>query len=134
MGYDMYTPSGTYHRLNIWGMGECRDAMVKLGMLDLTALPPEFPEWKEGFTSEEEDRYNEEMNDALGRVPTPTIGIAAYKLCSNDGWHVDPDEIDEALRHYDSTSEEDREFVPSYFGEWIAFLRLASKDGGFSVY
>lgn len=51
MGYDMYSNDGEerYFRYNIWGMGEARNALDALGMLDI-AFRPTWPEAKDfGF-------------------------------------------------------------------------------------
>lgn len=141
MGYDMYSvgETQTYHRLNIFGMAAMRTAMWKLGMLNENAQPPDFPDWREGMTPDEEEAYSEACNEVRDFVPTPITGIPTYKLCSNDGWCVNSEEIEEALRHYESVSETQVTMsVPSdivdVFRDWIAFLRLARKEGGFTVY
>lgn len=51
MGYDMYSNDSEerYFHCNIWGMGEARDALAALGMLD-ASFRPEWPEAKDfGF-------------------------------------------------------------------------------------
>lgn len=62
-----------YFRLNVWMMMVARDLMWRRGMLDLEASPPD---------------------ESRGKIPS-------YKLSSNDGWHVTPEEIEGSLKAYE---------------------------------
>jgi hypothetical protein len=136
VGYDMYieerkslTKGKEYFRLNISGMSLFRGIMNRLGMVDWGAEA-----------------------SALGTdVNFSDKGISGYKLCSNDGWLVTPEELHNALSVYQSRAAdraevmhqtfqlefytpEDSKWLSGYWRQWIAFLKRAEKHGGFRVY
>jgi DnaJ-domain-containing protein 1 len=67
--------------------------------------------------------------------PDDVLGICGWKLCSNDGWLVTPDECSEVAALY----EEQGYLVgdgtePSYWSDWMFFIKEAAYHGGFLVY
>jgi hypothetical protein len=152
MGYDMYieerktlTKDKEYFRLNISGMPLFRHVMKRLDMLDWDVVAGPWPA----------DTLNDtEYADEAALVTDAnhsTKGISAYKLCSNDGWLVTPEELHNALEAYQSHADsraavvrqvlylefdnpEDRKWMSNYWRQWIAFLKRAEKHGGFRVY
>lgn len=71
-------------------------------------------------------------------------GIPVHKLCSNDSWHVlpeeafyaasvlkavEPEQLDKALAEAGIVGDDWRE----YWGEWVQWLADASEHGGFEV-
>jgi hypothetical protein len=109
----------TYYRLNIWGMGRCRDIMWDRGdMIHVLGDHPPFPEpasygldeWPESM--QYDDEYNEigpwpedspegkftaASNAVLSYSPPGVRGIPSWKLGSNDGWLVTEDDCKGAL-------------------------------------
>lgn len=161
-----------YFRLNIWGMGKCREVMDRYGMLaDERPIEAEFPldspePYEEHFDFEgepitDEARAYEATREQVLRARSPEPGIGWWKLCSNDGWVVTPEECREALArapecakvHGPSPSElpgferavanllglpdhattEPVEEI-AWWPEWLAFLRQAVQYGGFRVW
>ena len=95
MGYDMTNSSKdeskNYFRSNIWGMGQLRAAMKMAGVLDFEAEAPKNPAYNED-RNEEEDEDNFVSSMILDyRSENPAL-VPIQKFCSNDGWHVTPDE------------------------------------------
>lgn len=140
----------SYFRLSIWGMGAAREAMWKLGMLDGEFGNGEFPDPDEfGVTSEmwetdDDDepaapepirRYREARDKVLGAMAEPVVGIPIFKLGSNDGWIVTPDELRVALAKYDAATLDDLAHIPDgdWWPKWIEYLRYAMARGGFRV-
>lgn len=128
MGYDMYQGrdgNGQYFRLNIWGMGEYREVMERHGMVDWSVDPPPDPEdW-----DDDEQRLRWQTD-----VPAKTFGIAGYKLCSNDGWLVTPEECRSALAAWESSENKVNETLDDYWFSWLRFIEGAIEAGGFRVY
>lgn len=63
-------------------------------------------------------------------------GIGVWKLCSNDGWHVTPDEITSALARLEEaevTFDEEFDGAGAYWDRWVAWLTLAAEHEGFEV-
>src|SRR5690606_1339925 len=74
--------------------------------------------------------------------------LAMYKLSSNDGWLVTPEECAAAVDAYVGASEEDKQHVfnafadehhtatelREWFEEWVDFLRRAARSRGFRVW
>ncbi|MER5352544.1 hypothetical protein ABT093_19705 [Kitasatospora sp. NPDC002551] len=146
---------GHYFRLNIWGMGSCRKAMAKLGMLteqDHPAWPdpvdfglPKDDPWGDGENeaeggdalAEARERFEQAQKGVVEAEPQPVTGIPLYKLCSNDGWLVTPAEIKAALTSWEAADESDRRTAVGehdWFPEWIDWLGKAKERGGFRVY
>jgi hypothetical protein len=134
-----------YFRLNIFGMGDFRNVMFDMGMLN-TDPAPAWPDTPEGVDwdkyHEDESSYPEyrAAHDAVIGFIGPSPGISAHKFGSNDGWHVQPIEIKEALAAYQNYcdgggplpfGDPDRD---AYFDEWIEFLRHTQEHGGFKVW
>jgi len=84
----------TYFRLNIWGMGKCREIMWDRGML----AEPSTHEWPE-YPGNEHFNDNDEPITDEGRAYTKTVADVqadenryglpgVHKFGSNDGWLV----------------------------------------------
>jgi hypothetical protein len=99
----------SYYRLNIWGMGRCREAMQHYNMLafgepeyDYSDLP-NFPEPEEEHWDDDMEPLTHEareyrmMQHRILSAGSPDPGIPIWKLCSNDGWLVTPQECLQAL-------------------------------------
>jgi hypothetical protein len=172
MGYDMYWKEPAtederreadrdeleYFRMNIWMMGEARQAMFERSMLNVHPPYPPFPGCGE-FGLEERPAFWDEDGEPI-KYPLDTAegmyqracecvhsgdsggSIPVYKLMSNDGWRITPEEIERSLAEYtaapppcitlrfeDSTTSE-----LEWWGEWIDWLRGAAHHGGFEVY
>lgn len=115
-----------YFRLNIMGMQMARDLMFERGMI----------------LAEDED--------------SPYEVIPVHKLCSNDGWHVTPNEIIGSFTNLYAGGHSNDElppwFEPNTYGikvgygpegppevvewwpKWLDWLWRASQHGGFRVY
>jgi hypothetical protein len=146
---DLTAEEHSYFRLNVWGMSAAREAMWKLGMLDDAFEYGEFPDAEDfGVTSEMYDfddddpatpepmrRYREAQNKVLGAMATPVVGIPVFKLGSNDGWIVTPEELRVALAEYDAATLDDLAHIPDgdWWPKWIEYLRYAQERGGFRV-
>lgn len=145
---------GTYFRLNIRAMGRYCQIMDRLGMLnDSTHSPfpnPQdygFDDWDAIEDADPDDpnrvNYDEAHAKAVGSY-VEGEGIAAYKFGSNDGWHVQPEEIISALKTYDEFCHHNatlRDSGPfkttdenAYWQKWTRFLRRSADLGnGFKV-
>jgi hypothetical protein len=144
MGYDMYlaepiapkapvvedAPDENYFRLNIWGMSRFGGVMAALGMIDENArMRVDFPQVDDPAVLER----------CLAQRETTPAGLPAYKLSSNDGWLVLPEEIRPALDLYRALTEPEKRVAAAgveldYWREWIAFLDRAAAHGGFRVW
>lgn len=135
-----------YFRLNIGGMARYADAMHELGMahestsgLDWSESP-EFPEDYDDnqASAQAYDQAMDKFTGAHGSPADPTIPL--HKFSTNDGWFVTPEEIRAALDEYDTRcseelSETTRNLIETdYWGEFIAWLRLAAQHDGFRVH
>jgi hypothetical protein len=144
MGFDMYlekritpatqtvedAPDENYFRLNIFGMARFGGAMTALGMIDENAKPRvDFP-------------HNDDptaLERCLAQREATPAGLPAYKLSSNDGWLVLPEEIRPALELYRALREPETRVAAAgveldYWRDWIAFLDRAATHGGFRVW
>jgi hypothetical protein len=79
------------------------------------------------------------LSGFLARGDTTPAGLPAYKLSSNDGWLVLPEEIRPALDLYRALTEPEKRVAAAgveldYWREWIAFLDRAAAHGGFRVW
>lgn len=160
----------SYFRLNIGGMGVYREAMTTLGMVFWDYSMPTWPEAPEQLDDREYDEvygledallsgessfapvkphvlaYAEQRVAHLAWRPADQHGIPGHKLGSNDGWHVTPQDITEALEAYRrhdgdrvrsllkraGVAGEDGDI--SYWLEWIGFLEYAREHGGFRTH
>lgn len=134
-----------YFRLSNGGMGRYADAMAELGMahestsgLDWSEAP-EYPE--DDDNDEKMAAYTEAMDKYLGGHGTPADKptIPLHKFSSNDGWFVTPEEIRAALAAWDAhdldglDQDTHATIETDYWGEFIAWLRLAAEHDGFRV-
>lgn len=150
---EMYSLPSEYYRLNIFGMGRCRDIMLEREMIYLSHCPdfPDLPHpQREDFDSEEKyeaacsewDEKYEELCDPVRELhPEGGDGIPSHKLGSNDGWHVTEEECAAAVAAARASElpaptviENGLEVAVSWWPEWVDFLDRASKRGGFRVY
>jgi hypothetical protein len=78
--------------------------------------------------------------DLVARSPEP--GIAGWKLCSNDNWHVTAQECAEAVSAYDRALSAGQDSAPlptlapgqdRAWDRWIEFLRIAAAFDGLRV-
>lgn len=139
----------SYFRLNIWGMGLCREIMADHGMLafeqppdaDFSSVPSMPQPEEEHFDDEMEPLTDEaraflEATEAVRAATSPEPGIPVWKLGSNDAWLVTPEEIHAALGKAPEsvTALEDGEQVTvAWWPKWLRFLREAAGHGGFRV-
>lgn len=160
MGYDMHTVAedhnwddDSYFRANIWGMQMLRGAMKAANVLDTDYDDPEWPEVKqeEGESEEMWDARREEMCAPIRAFRSEKKGLVPIgKFCSNDGWHIVPEECliiadaldklltsDQEIFYRDSweertisLSEHDKQFVK----EFANYCRRASSKKGFRVW
>jgi hypothetical protein len=152
-----------YFRLNGRGMSEAVDAMNAIGMVNLS-WPP-YPE-AAAFDLPEAPPFWSEAGEPIAYPPDTPEGrfqraavdvlesdsgglIPSYKLGSNDGWRVTPEEIERALAALDVYAAKHPEAEDptlhiaaddgtilelDWWGEWIAYLRGAVDHGGIRVY
>lgn len=135
-----------YFRLNIGGMSSYADAMLDLGMAHESRSgiywsdSPDYPEDEDNETALA--AYREAMDKLTGAhgEPADDPTIPLHKFSSNDGWYVTAEEIRAALDAYESRCSEDLsdatvELIETdYWGEFIAWLRLAAEHDGFRVH
>lgn len=141
--YQLKNPD--YFRLNVWGMSRYAAAMLDLGMAHESRSgiywsdSPDYPEDEDNETALA--AYREAMDKLTGAhgEPADDPTIPLHKFSSNDGWYVTPEEIRAALDAYDSRCSEDLSeatldlIETDYWGDWIAWLRLAAEHDGFRV-
>jgi len=138
----------SYFRLNVWAMGMARELMHKIGMLDLDrpAETTEFPDpasfgvtsemWNDWDgevdenTPEQLRNYNAAVEALVSFQRETPAGIPLHKLRTNDDWLVTPAEIASALAALGDTAVPD---APSWWGQWIDWLRYAQEHDGFRV-
>ena len=149
---EKYELPSDYYRLNIFGMGWCRDFMEERGMV-YEARGLDFPEfeWPECEDFKDEDGYDiasEKAEEEYDKLVAPILehhpeggdGIPSFKLGSNDGWHVTEAECAAAVAAARAdgitpTVLEDGEHVPVQWWEsWVGYLERASQRGGFRVH
>jgi hypothetical protein len=96
--------------LNMMGMGLCRAGMRRTAMTYL-ATPQSFP------------------------TVAGMSGIPEFKLGSNDSWHVNAQEINQALGRYEAASAALRCELEAdqVWQRWLAWLRETADHGGFIV-
>jgi len=143
----------SYFRLNIWGMDICRRVMAEHGMTtnrmpeeaSFSRVPELVGEWEDHFDDEDDPItefgrvHRQRQEEALSAVSTEP-GIGVWKLCSNDGWHVTPDEINAALLNAPESAMAFSEQLGKnveigWWPDWLRFLReAATEGGGFRVY
>lgn len=150
---EMYSLPSEYYRLNIWGMGRCRDLMLEREMIYLTQGPDfpdlpypkredfDSPEKYEAAFSEWEEKYEELSEPVKALHPEGGDVIPSHKFGSNDGWHVTEEECAAAVAAARASElpaptviEDGLEVAVSWWPEWVDFLDRASKRGGFRVY
>lgn len=145
--------TNSYFRLNIWGMGEYREVMERIGMLEWEESEPPFPDpahyeipmmkTVDGYENYDEDSPEYAAYRVALRVKLShgTVGvIPGHKLCSNDGWIVTPEECEAALETYREYLAEGHSIEAllsdgniKSWQEWIKFLETAATAGGFEV-
>jgi hypothetical protein len=146
-----------YFRLNIWGMGEYREAMNTAHMLFFAEDGSSYPNHTEFAIPRDDDGQlieDSEQYQAYRAAVTAYIehdhghvGIPVHKLGSNDGWLVTPAECEGAIEAWEQYVDSEHDGVEGqaaialrgeddadYWLRWIQFLRVASNGGGFRVY
>lgn len=146
-----------YFRLNIWGMGRCRDLMQERGMIYYGQEPTAWPQYHEPERDPEGeddaafyarcDAYDEEYAKLTEPIKSnhPEGGdtIPSHKLGSNDGWHVTAEECKAALAAEAAAAlpaptyvdEKTDEVKPvQWWPDWLAFLARGAEHDGFRVY
>lgn len=81
--------------------------------------------------------YRKAANNVRAANDDSVPGITLYKLGSNDGWLVTPEECSSAVEIWNSTDQATRDAVLAkavFFQDWVDFLECASQHGGFTVY
>lgn len=135
--------------LSVWEMSLARTLMDDLGMLDMTVTTPgnlsperygvtaemqeiDFDEFPEPLMPVELRAYRAVRTKALdGAVEAPQ-GIPFYKLGSNDGWLVTPEEIRAALAACPDAAGKYPEI--EWWKPWVEYLAYAAEHGGFRVW
>ncbi|ALY10619.1 hypothetical protein FDH86_gp084 [Arthrobacter phage Tank] len=150
-----------YYRLNIWGMGRCREYMNERGMLvdnySRDAMPawPDYsePDQREGESNEDwykrideyDNEYSERCRPTRSWSPFPEAeyeGIPAHKFSSNDSWLVTEHECRTAAKlgreapfpTYIDKEDGNKEKPVVWWESWLKFLESASTRGGFEVH
>lgn len=134
--------SGAYFRLNIWGMDRYREAMWDIEGMVNDVPTPRFPDFDpERYESDDEYTAHYDRQALLVKARSPEApGIPLYKLGSNDGWLVVPDECAQAVAAWERYCDEgggqvfDDPDENAYWDAWIAFLRHCRDHGGFEVW
>lgn len=141
--------------LSIWDMRQARRIMKSLGMLDLDVTSPrnisaeeygvtedmlavDYPAFPDALTPVELKTLQKARRELLEGCPEEPRGISPYKLGSNDGWLIQPQEIIAALKTGDEryqNTEETLEYATfftsaEFWPEWISFLRYCALHGG----
>lgn len=153
---EMDVADKSYFRLNIWGMGAALEYMHRFGMLS-EGDHPAWPEHEEfGLSDKEweaaEEQYYDadedldavtsangrkfiEAHQAVLSASGDTPGIPFWKLCSNDGWHVTPEECQAALDAYEAAGKPEVEKEHrEWWAEWLDYLAYSTTHGGFRVH
>lgn len=159
--YEMQRLDVSYFRLNISGMGEARDELLPVEVVIEAdrGMPPkpedfglsDYPNvrWDDdlaGWTTD--DDANQPVNpigqqraylEAIrewrdGLLPGDTHGIPLYKFGSNDGWLVAPAEIRTGIAWADHHHPGWRDTLKDYVLEFVVWMELAAKAGGFRVW
>lgn len=147
---DPWDADPRYFRANIWGMGDLRDVMEKLGMIHWEhAGIPERVRLSDAQCDRLNDIYDRdgmraynaahlEMDPALSWAPE-VPAMCGWKFTSNDPWLITPVEIQCALKTYDDIeankvatvlSEIDKDWFIDFWKDWIEYLRFAADNGG----
>ena len=134
-----------YFRLNIWGMGRCRELMHHFGMLDIETNHSPWPN-PEDYGLEDwpdDENWPEDSPEARFRAAQQAVIsegeglIRIYKLGSNDGWLVNPTEIRNSLAKVPKDGDGVYvlpEGTPEWFAEWLDYLERAAEHEGFKVW
>jgi hypothetical protein len=145
----------SYFRLNIFGMSKVRDAMEALDVCYDNYSTDERPDYPSNvpdeFYDDEDDSpqfagIREQIEAYLSWSPRdPEHGIPVHKLCSNDGWHVLPEEAFVAASKVRAADPQvvlktlvavgiNNEGWLERWNDWIQWLADASEHGGFAVH
>lgn len=154
----------TSFRLNNSNMHAMCQTMLQLGMVTMAYDQQPFPKIEDFGLSHadlgllcdcdtQEERENHPKVGAFGKARDAHLKdsfgaslIPVHKFGSNDGWHVTPEEIDNALasmaEHKGEYDEKTWDSIvspwvdedgKSRFEAWVEFLRYAKDHGGFKV-
>jgi len=152
-----------YFRLNIWAMTETLTVMFSAGMITEFRWP-RFPKPAAFGLADEPEHYDSNGDEVIYAPGSPEARyvssynevfrrdsgttIPGFKLGTNDGWLVTPDEIRKSLIAYDRwcgdngissgtalLSEDAGDLVElQWWDDWIEWLKKAADHGGFYVY
>ena len=148
-----------YFRLNIWGMGRCRELMMERGMVYIEYSDDDQPEWpayeelerREGESDDDFRQRYREHDSAHSELCKPVQswspegeheGIPIHKFYDNSGWLVTEKECASAAKlgreasapTYIDEEDGNKEKLVPWWEEWLQFLERASTRGGFSVH
>jgi hypothetical protein len=147
-----------YFRLNIWGMGDARDELYRVGVMVPADYPPDVPLSDYGlddfppFSYAGDGRYvwegeeGEERRPTIGElgffeasrrviegpVPGNDHGIPLFKVGSNDGWLVLPSEVVTGIAYADRHHEGWREGLSEHVREFVEWMETC--PNGFEVH
>ena len=134
MGYDMYRllPNGKpvevtsdifgtddYYRLTVWGMQEVRSHLEQVGIVkdgDFPAPPKE----------------EEDVEVWRRASPGDGPGIPIHKLCSNDGWIINPVEVSSGIKYADEHHPRWRKRISKQSLEFVEWMEHSAD--GFEVW
>lgn len=135
--------------LSIWEMSLARTLMEDLGLLDMTVTTPghlspdnygvtpemhelDFDQFPEALMPPQLVAFREARTRALDSAVISPVGIPYYKLGSNDGWLVTPEEITAGLARCTTAADKYPEI--EWWKPWIVYLGYATSHGGFRVW
>jgi len=123
MGYDMQwrneETSRTYFRLNGPGMRWARKHLCRFGMMQEGEKPAAPQDWT-----------NDIQVDAWRSHTPENAVLCQWKFCSNDGWIVTPDEINNALAVWDAAGQPKPDESADLFVSFCEWMRRAAREGG----
>lgn len=131
-----------YFRLNVWGMGDARQALFQIGIVRLADMPPfpkaedygldEYPDDDDNPASDDERRYLEAVRQWKESPHGEGPGIPLYKFGSNDGWLVLPIEVQSGVRYADEHHPGWRDGLEDFVREFVVWMEGSTE--GFEVW
>jgi hypothetical protein len=145
VGYDMYRrgedrkSEADYFRLNIWGMDEAREQLYRVGIVRGADAPPvPRPEDfgldadNDGIDLADDHPYMVACRHWQEGFHGEAPGIPSYKLGSNDGWVVQPLEVQSGVRYADEHHPGWRDGLADFVAEWVTWMEASPE--GFEVW
>jgi hypothetical protein len=150
MGYDMRNshPDGeiSYFQANIRSMRMLREVLEEAGVLDVSIEHPPFVKVSEEEQDRDENAWDVANAAVISFRSTDPTKVHVDKFCSNDGWHVVPEEcilIGTKLQELlDSKREvmcsvgwsnEEHPMNRDFVQEFATYCLFSAKYGGFKV-